>query len=72
MLKVLITKKLILSVKHLHAKYQAGLEVKRKLAEQEVACKRQLEEMNKGEKKRNRFSKKVMKVIQRSIWRKVV
>ena len=51
----------------MHAKYQAGLEVKRKLAEQEVACKRQLEEMKKGEKKRNRFSKKVMKVIQRSI-----
>ena len=38
-----ITKKMILSVKNVHAKYQVDLEAKRKLVELEVACKRQLE-----------------------------
>ena len=46
-----ITKTLILSVKNSHAKYQADLEAKRKLAEQEVTCKRQLEADEQGQEK---------------------
>ena len=43
LLEVPITKKMNLSVTNLHGKYQTDLKVKRKLTEQEVACKRQLE-----------------------------
>ena len=37
--KVSVTKKLILSIKDLHPKYQVDFEAKIKLVEQEVACK---------------------------------
>ena len=43
LLEVPITKKMNLSVTNLDGKYQTDLKVKRKLTEQEVACKRQLE-----------------------------
>ena len=58
-LKVSVSQNLILSVKHLHVKYQADLEEKIRLAEQEVACKTQLEA---DEQEQNE-----MKSMQRSI-----
>ena len=55
--KVSVTKKLILLVKHLHAKYQVDLEAKIKLVEQEVACKWQIKQMG-----------NIEKLIQQKVW----
>ena len=67
--KVSVTKKLILSIKDLHPKYQVDFEAKIKLVEQEVACKWQLEADG---QERETHSAKGLKSMQRFIWRKKV